>query len=72
LLEVYDFDIIIGLDFLSKYDANIDCRKKIMTIRKPEEGWVKFRGQGDPKVRKMISAMKAVKLLSRGAYGYIA
>ena len=25
LLEVHDFDIILGMDFLSKYDANIDC-----------------------------------------------
>ena len=72
LLEIYDFDVILDMDFLSKYDANIDCRRKIMTIRKPEGGWVKFRGQGDPKVGKMISAMKATKLLSRGAHGFIA
>ena len=25
LLEVYDFGIILGMDFLSKYDTNIDC-----------------------------------------------
>jgi len=72
LLEVYDFDIILGMDFLSKNDANIDCRRKIMTIRKPDGGWVKFRGQGDPKIRRMISTMKAVKLMSQGAHGYIA
>ena len=72
LLEVYDFNVILGMDFLSKYNANIDCRRKIMTIRKPEGGWVKFWGQGDPKVGKMISAMKATKLLSRGAHGFIA
>ena len=72
LLEVYDFDVILGMDFLAKNDANIDCRRKIMTIRKPDGGWVKFRGQGDPKISKMISAMKAVKLMSQGAHGYIA
>ena len=42
LLEVYDFDVIIEMNFLSKYDANIDCCRKIMTIRKPKGRWVKF------------------------------
>ena len=72
MLEVYDFDIIIGLDFLSKYDANIDCQRKIMIIRKPKGGCVKFRGQGDPKIKKMISAVKAMKMMSREAHGYMA
>ncbi|XP_052189966.1 uncharacterized protein LOC127799782 [Diospyros lotus] len=36
LLEVYDFDVILGMDFLSRYDASIDCRRKIVTIKKPE------------------------------------
>ena len=55
LLEVYDFNVILGMDFLSIYDASIDCQRKIMTIKKPEGEWVKFWGQGDPKNGKMIS-----------------
>ncbi|XP_052197226.1 uncharacterized protein LOC127804408 [Diospyros lotus] len=72
LLEVYDFDIILGMDFLSKYDANIDCRRKVMTIKKLEGEWVKFRGQGNPRNGKMISARKAEKLISQGSHGCIA
>ncbi|XP_052209193.1 uncharacterized protein LOC127812711 [Diospyros lotus] len=72
LLEVYDFDIILGKDFLSKYDASIDCRRKVMTIKKPEGEWVKFWGQGDPRNRKMISTRKAEKLISQGSHGCIA
>ena len=64
LLEVYDFDILLGMDFLSNYDANIDYRRKIMTIRKPEGKWVKFRGQGNLKIRKVISAIKVIKMMS--------
>ena len=71
LLEVYIFDIILGMDFLSKNDANIDCRRKIMTIRKLEGGRVKFQGQGDPEISKIILALKIVKLMSQGANGYI-
>ena len=30
LLELADFDMILGMDFLGKYDAEIDCgRKKV-------------------------------------------
>ena len=72
LWEVYDFDVTLRMDFLSKYDANIDYRRKIMTIRKLKEGWVKFQGNGNLKVGKMILVIKAVKLLSQGAHGFIA
>ncbi|XP_052210336.1 uncharacterized protein LOC127813416 [Diospyros lotus] len=72
LLEVYDFDIILGMDFLSKYDASIDCRRKVMTIKKPKGELVKFRGQGDPRNRKMNLTRKAEKLISQGSHGCIA
>ena len=72
MLEVDDFDVILGMDFLSRYDASIDCRRKVMSIKTPERKWVKFRGQGDPKNGKMISAGKVEKLISQGAHGCIA
>ncbi|XP_052172213.1 uncharacterized protein LOC127788143 [Diospyros lotus] len=71
-LDVYDFDVILGMDFLSRYDASIDCRRKVMTIKKLEGEWVKFRGQGDLRNGKMISARKAEKLISQGSHGCIA
>ena len=27
LLDIQDFDVIIGMDFLSLHDAKIDCKK---------------------------------------------
>lgn len=28
IFEMSDFDMILGMDFLSKYGAKIDCKKK--------------------------------------------
>jgi len=36
-LELYDFDIILGMDWLSKYKALIDCYTKIVTFQIPED-----------------------------------
>ena len=32
-LEFQDFDLILGMDFLSKYDAKIDCLTKTVDLR---------------------------------------
>ncbi|XP_052203113.1 uncharacterized protein LOC127808581 [Diospyros lotus] len=64
--------VVQGMDFLSKYDASIDCRRKVMTIKEPEGEWVRFWGQGGPRNGKMISGRKAEKLISQGSHGCIA
>jgi hypothetical protein len=38
------FDIILGMDWLSKNYANIDCRKKEVIFRSPSEEEFKFCG----------------------------
>ncbi|XP_052187794.1 uncharacterized protein LOC127798329 [Diospyros lotus] len=71
LLEIMDFDVILGMDFLGKYNASIDCKAKIVSL-KIRDSIVKFRGQGRVNEKKWISALKAEKLLQNGAYGYLA
>ena len=36
LLEMYDFDIILGLDWLAWYHATIDCFHKTLTFKLEE------------------------------------
>ena len=43
LLEIYDFDVILEMDFLSKYDANINYR--IYSKRKPPNISLQMRKQ---------------------------
>ena len=35
ILEVYDYDVILGIDWLWKYHAKIDYRKKEVTFQPP-------------------------------------
>lgn len=30
LMDISDFDVILSIDFLSKYRVKIDCRKKMI------------------------------------------
>ena len=41
-LEIDDFDLILGMDTLAKYRANIDCKRRTVTFS--PEGAVRVRG----------------------------
>ena len=71
-LYMQDFDIILGMNWLSSYHASIDCFEKKVIFKIPGE--IEFYFQGD-KVKSgvhIISAIKAVKMLKRGCQGYLA
>ena len=35
ILDISDYEVILGMDWLSKYHATIDCKKKIVMFRPP-------------------------------------
>ena len=39
-----EFDVILGMDWLSKHDAQIDCRNKKVMVKTPDESIVTFKG----------------------------
>ncbi|GKB65060.1 putative reverse transcriptase domain-containing protein [Tanacetum coccineum] len=66
------FDIVIGMDWLDKYDANILCSQKLVRVVNPQGREINIyrdRMKGD---LKLCSVMKARKYLSRGCYAFIA
>ena len=65
-LAVLDFDVILGMDWLSKNHAAINCYEKCIMF-KPEEG-MEFIFQGDRSEipTNLISMIKARKLLEMG------
>lgn len=71
-LDIQDFDIILGMDFLTKYNAKINCQAKIVELQADDGTWEKFRGQNGSGRIKWITALKAVRMLRKGAYGYLA
>jgi len=71
-LDIQDFDIILGIDFLTKYNAKINCQAKTVELQANDGTWEKFRGQNGSRRTKWITAPKAVRMLEKGAYGYLA
>ncbi|XP_062113049.1 uncharacterized protein LOC133824194 [Humulus lupulus] len=71
LLDLYDFDVILGMDFLSKYGASIDCKRKKVVFAL--EGGDPFELEGISKKPRtpIISAMKSRERLQHGCLGYL-
>ncbi|KAL0536883.1 hypothetical protein IC582_025846 [Cucumis melo] len=72
VLDMEDFDVILGMDWLSANHANIDCFGKEVVFNPPSGTSFKFRGASIVCLPKVISAMKASKLLNQGTWGILA
>ena len=53
------FDMILGMDFLTKYQALIDCYKKKVEFQIPASGKIVFRGERGSEHYSMVSAITA-------------
>ena len=71
-LEIDDFDLILDMDVLEKYGANINCKTKTITFA--PEGKMPFMFLGTILISRVprISALKARELLQQGCVGYLA
>ena len=65
-----EFDVILGMDGLSEHDAQIDCKRKKVTLRIYEDKKVEFQGQ--KQVKKFLNMIRAKRLLRRGCEAYLA
>lgn len=73
LLEMFDFDVILGMDWLAGYHATIDCFHKTLTFKLEETPTgVLFRGDKSNHSTSFISALKADRLLKGGYEAYLA
>ena len=72
VLGIGDFDVLLGMDWLSTYRATMDCYKKEFRLGKSGELEVVFRGVQKSLATNMMTAMTAAKMLHRGYPGYLA
>ncbi|XP_028103088.1 uncharacterized protein LOC114302283 [Camellia sinensis] len=70
-LDMAYFDIILGMDWLSKYHATIDCVSKQVTFQLAGQSEFIFKGQRVVSPPYLIYVMKACKLLQKGCQGYL-
>jgi hypothetical protein len=72
VLDIHDFDVILGMDWLEENFANIDCRTKVVTFSIPGSPPFQFHGDKLGKSIPMISALCAHRLMQQGCEGYLA
>ncbi|GJS12292.1 putative reverse transcriptase domain-containing protein [Tanacetum coccineum] len=74
-VEMGTYDVIIGMDWLTKYQAVIDCAKKIVRIPFGSEILI-FHGDGSRNKRRtrlnIISCTKTQKYLLKGCHVFLA
>ncbi|XP_052197351.1 uncharacterized protein LOC127804519 [Diospyros lotus] len=72
VLDIKDFDLILGMDWLSQHYAKVDCRHKVIHFELPHHPIVVYRGIKPMSSTPLISVMKAEKLMRHGCEAYLA
>ena len=71
-LSFIEFDVILGMDWLSRHRAIVDCIMKRVTLRTPNEDEVIFIGERSNHLSNVISATIARKMVRKGCEAYLA
>ena len=63
LLDIHDFDVILGMDWLSRHHAIVDCYRKEVRFCRPGQTEVVFNELRKTLPNSIMTAMKASKML---------
>ena len=64
--------MILGIDWLSRHQAIVDCRMKRVTLRTPNEDEVTFIGERSNHLSNLISVATARTMVWKGGEAYLA
>ena len=67
-----DFDVILGMDWLAENHATIDCRTKEVIFSLLSGPSFKFKGTCTKTTPKVVSMMKAERLVQQGGWAILA
>ncbi|XP_073049027.1 uncharacterized protein [Primulina eburnea] len=70
-LIMVDFDIILGMDWLERNNAVVDCKGKEVKLRTQNQEEVVFHGKSKGR-KSLLSASQAWKAMKSGEYIYLA
>ena len=71
-LPFHEFDLILGMDWLSKHRAIVDCDKKIVLLKCSDMSKVTVHGLRSEAVSNVISTMQARLFLRKGCEAFLA
>ncbi|WRX29415.1 hypothetical protein QQP08_021902 [Theobroma cacao] len=72
VLDTLDFDVILGMDWLSPCHANVDCYHKLIRFDFPSEPSFSIQGDRSNVPTNFISVMATRRLLRQGCSVYLA
>ena len=70
-LSFREFDVILGMDWLSQHQAIVDCRMKRVILKTPNEDEVTFIGEKSNHLSNGISAATARTMVRKGCEAYL-
>ncbi|XP_035837185.1 uncharacterized protein LOC118485060, partial [Helianthus annuus] len=71
-IHMCDFDVILGIDWLSRHHITIDCHSRRVIFGDLHHPDIIYQGIQAHKSLKIISALKARKSISNGCAGFLA
>lgn len=72
VMPIRDFDIILGMDWLTAHRAKLDCFTKEIELRPAEGTQITFKGEREVLASCLISASTAAQLIQNGCEAYLA
>ncbi|XP_070050234.1 uncharacterized protein [Nicotiana tomentosiformis] len=71
LLDMTDFEVILGMDWLSPYHAILDFHAKVVTLAMPELPRLEWKGSFVSVSSRIISFLKARHMVDKGCLAYL-
>ncbi|XP_070042717.1 uncharacterized protein [Nicotiana tomentosiformis] len=71
LLSMVDFDVILGMDWLSPCHTILDCHAKLVTLAMPDLPRVMWNGSIDYVPSRVITYLKAQRMVEKGCISYL-
>ena len=69
--DLIEFDVILGMDWLSRHQVVVDCRMKRVTFRTPSGEEVTFIGERSNHLSNVIPAATARTMVRKGCEAYL-
>ena len=72
ILEMVDFEVILGMTWLSPNFAILDCNAKTVTLAKPETNPLVWEGDYTSTPVRIISFIRAKRMVRKGCLAFLA
>ena len=72
ILEMADFDVILGMTWLSPNFAILDCNAKTVTLAKPGTDPLLWEGDYTSNPVRIVSFLRAKRMVSKGCLAFLA